>query len=153
MDEPLGTFSQEHCVILGCPVRDERLPCSIPLPRQSQLGIYEGLHYRPTSEWQEIFLCLRDARSFVCSPRNIHLQVEQRPPHLPVPPLWMIECECGHKNCGKPHTIYTAREKDWPAIVRLILERDPSVRCDGHDLVWREDLMRGTEIAHDPPLR
>jgi hypothetical protein len=48
--------------------------------------------------------------------------------------------------------MYAAREREWATIVRLIAVRDPKVACDGHDLVWREDLISGIEIAHNSPM-
>ena len=153
MGDPLGTWSHEFVVRLGCPNREGEQKCSIPLPRQSLLGIYEGLKYRPTGEWPETFLCVRHARVFVCSIDSVDLDLEMRGLDELVSPMWRIECQCAHENCGRLHTIYTGRMPDWPSIVRRILKTNPSVPCSDHDLVWREDLMRATEIAHDSPMR
>jgi hypothetical protein len=153
MGDPISSFSHEHSVILGCPHLEGAQPCYIPLPLQSPLGKYEGLRYQPMGEWPLVFLCLWHARVYECRPDSIHLETDMRLPGQPVSPLWRIECDCAHENCGKLHTIYTAREKDWPTIVRLILKRNPIVPCGDHDLVWREDLMRGTEYPHIPPVR
>ena len=152
MNEPLGTISYEHSVILGCPV-GEKMPCNIPLPRQSHLGKYEGPDYRPSHGWRETFLCLRHARVFVCSPQNIHLEMQQRAPRQPVSSLWQIESVCAHENCGKPQTIYTAKMPDWSSIANRILKTNPKILCGDHDFVWREDLIHGTEFAHDSPTR
>jgi hypothetical protein len=147
-DEPLVDVSDEHSVVLPCPVHDYESLCSIPLPRRSHLGIYEGPSYQPTGDWHETFVCLRHARAFVCSPRKIHLQLQVRDPGRPVSPLWQIEAVCAHDNCGRPHTIYTAGMPDWHSIASRILKTRPKMPCGDHDFVWREDSMRATEIAH-----
>jgi hypothetical protein len=153
MNEPIATWSHEFSVVLGCPHPEDKSPCYIPLPRQSLLGTFEGQHCLPKGEWPATFLCLRHGRAFVCFPDSIHLEIDIRLPGQPVSSLWRIECECAHENCGKLHSIYTAGEKDWPTIVRRILRRNPLVPCCDHKLLWREDLMRGTEYPHSPPVR
>jgi len=148
MGDPIGLSSFEHCVILACRHRDGESPCNIPLPRQSPLGIYEGQHYRTTGEWPATFLCLRHGLSFACSPHNIRLEVEMMGLNHSVPQLWRIECECAHENCGKPHSIYTARAPDWTTIVARILKTNPIVPCGDHSVFWQKDLMHGIEFAH-----
>lgn len=148
MDDPIFTSSFEFVVVLGCQALDGNQPCSIPLPRQSPLGIYEGQHYQPAYEWRGAFLCLRHGRLFSHSPDSIRLENEMRPPHKPVSPMWKIECACGHEDCGALHTIYTARMPGWAEIVSRILKTPPIVPCGYHDLVWREDLMQGVEFMH-----
>ena len=148
MDEPIATWSHEFSVVLGCPHPEGQPPCYIPLPRQSPLGIYEGLLYRPMGEWPLTFLCLPHGRVYECWPDSIHLEVDMRLPGQPVSPLWKIECECAHDNCGRIHTLYTGQITDWPSIVRQILGTNPRVPCGDHALLCREDLMRPTEIAH-----
>ena len=91
MDDPLGTWSQEFVVVLGCPVLVGQPACNIPLPRQSHLGKYEGLRYRPSYGWRETFLCLRHGRAFVCSPDSIHLEVENAAPKSTRPPD-VVDC-------------------------------------------------------------
>jgi hypothetical protein len=76
-----------------------------------------------------------------------------RGPYQPVSPLWQIECACGHEGCEARHTIYTGRMPTWPSIVRRILKTNPKAQCGDHDLLWREDLLSGTEFAHKTPMR
>src|SRR5271156_2812543 len=111
MNEPLGTFSDEHSVILPCPVSEGEIRCSIPLPRQSHLGTYEGLDYRPPVDWQASFLCLRHGRAYVCSTRDIHLEIQARDPDQPVSSLWQVEAFCGR--CKAVHSAYTGKMPDW----------------------------------------
>jgi hypothetical protein len=144
----------DYAVWLDCFDRgepDEK--CNIFLPHQSPLGIFEDQQRQPTGEWPAVFLCLGHGQSCVRPADSIRLDVEVLAPHQPMPPFWRIECECGHENCGKRHTIYTARMLDWPSIARRILKTNPSVPCDSHDLVWREELMWGTSFAHESPMR
>ena len=48
-------------------------PCghSILLPRQSPLGIFQGLESHPTGEWPAIFLCSFCGQFFVCSHEDV----------------------------------------------------------------------------------
>ena|ERR1035437_10023036 len=151
----VNEFSTLYSVVLDCGVPGEEYLCHIPLPRQSPLGIFEGQHSLSIGDWPATFLCLRHARSFLCSADSVRLETEVRGRDRPVPSLWKIECECAHENCGRLHTIYTARIPDWPTIVTRTLKTNPKpkVPCAGHDLVWREDLMLGEEFAHNSPLR
>lgn len=153
MDIPIASASFEHCMILGCPHRPEEAPCNIPLPRQSPLGIYDGLRYQPMGEWPLTLLCLRHGRPYVCWPDSIHLEYDMRLPGQPVSPLWKIECKCAHEGCGKLHALYTGRMPNWFEKAQWILKTLPKVPCGEHALLWWEDLMRSTEIAHDPPMR
>ncbi len=127
--------------------------CQIPLPRRSPLGIFEGQYSLSMGDWPATLLCLRHGRSFSHWADSVRLETEVRVRNRPVPSLWKIECECAHENCGKPHAIYTARAPDWATILARILGTKPTVPCGDHSLVWREDLMHGTEFAHNPPLR
>jgi hypothetical protein len=68
-------------------------------------------------------------------------------------PLWQIVSECGHEDCGRPHTTYADKAQDWATLVKLILIATPSIRCGDHSLVWRGDLMRGVEFAHNSLMR
>jgi len=147
MNEPLITFSHEHSVILPCSVPEGEMQCSIPLPHQSHLGTYEGQDYRPTHDWQASFLCLRHGRVYVCSPHSIHLELQVRGPGQPVSPLWQVDALCGHERCGAIHTLYTAKMPDWPSIVQRILRIEPKLSCSGHDFVWREELISGSQVA------
>jgi hypothetical protein len=149
----VSEFPRVYSVNLDCNAPGQEYLCHIPLPRRSPLGIFEGQHNLSIGDWPATFLCLLHARSFFRLADSVRHETEVRVRNRPVPSLWRIECECAHENCGRPHTIYTARAPDWNTIVRLILERDPTVSCGAHSLVWREDLMHGTEFAHDPPLR
>src|SRR5580704_8813756 len=100
MNEPVITFSHEFSVVLACPHRDNEV-CDIPLPRQSQLGMYGGRDYQPTGDWQEMFLCLRHGQAFACSAREVRLEIQVRAPHQPVSSLWQIDAECAREGCGK----------------------------------------------------
>jgi len=151
--DPIATFSHEHSVILPCLVPAGEEPCSIPLPLQSHLGTYEGLEYLPTNDWRETFLCLRHGRAFVCSPQNIHLAIQLRDPGQPVSSLWQVDAICAHERCGAVSTLYTAKMPDWHLIVQRILITSPKLSCSGHDFEWREDLITGSEIAHNSPVR
>jgi hypothetical protein len=150
-DELLFTASHEHSVVLGCPVHDYEQFCDIPLPRQSHLGTYEGLEYRPTNDWRETFLCLRHGRAFVCSPRKIQLTLQARGLDECVSSLWQIDAVCA-KCGGGVNTFYTAKMPNWTSIVQRVLKTNPKFLCGDHDFEWREDLMSGSEIAHGSPM-
>jgi hypothetical protein len=147
-DEAIGTMSDEFSVVLDCSRGERLVPCNIPLPRQSHLGKYEGLDYRPTYNWREIFLCTRHGRVYERSPRNIQLVLQARGLHQHVSPLWQLDCECGQEGCGKRRTIYTGGESEMASIVRVIMQAKPELTCDDHLFVWRQNLIRGVEIAH-----
>ena len=148
MGEILASASFEHCVILGCPVRENESPCNIPLPRQSHLGIYEGQDYRPTHDWREAFLCLRHGHVYACSPANIRLETDMRGPGQSVSPLWQVDALCGHERCGAVHTLYTGRMPDWHSIVSRIVQLDPELPCHDHVFVWRKELITGNLMTH-----
>jgi hypothetical protein len=150
--DPLGEFSFTHSMILGC--SDQVVQsCSIPLPQQSPLGIYEHLHFLSMGEWPLVFLCLRHMRLSVRFPDNIHLVQEMKPLGQRTSPLWKIECQCARENCGEIHTFYTGGMPDWPSIRQRLLKTTPKVVCGDHDLLWREELMHCTEYPHDSPMR
>jgi hypothetical protein len=137
-----------YSVILDCGSPNR---CSIPLPRQNQEQTSERRWRVPAGASPGTFLCLRHGRTYVRSEQHVHPVPEIRPQGSPVPQLWVIDAVCAHENCGRQHTIYTAREDDWSHIVRLILEPTPIVvPCGDHNLIWRRDLMQGTEIAYEP---
>lgn len=150
MSNPM--FTHVYCIKTGCPAVDDQY-CYIPLPLQSPLGIYADQQYQPTGEWPATFLCLRHGRVSVDWPDSIHLETEPRFPGQPVPPLWRIECECAHQNCGRTHSIYTARAPDPETILKAISRRNPTIPCDDHILVWRDDLMSLNEFAYESPMR
>jgi hypothetical protein len=152
MGEAIGLFSHVHCVELNCPDGDNQY-CYIPLPLQSPLGIYAGQQYQRMGEWPATFLCLRHGRASVYWPDSIRLEIEPRVAGEPVPPLWQRECKCAQENCGTLHTIYTARAPRWETILRAIAIKNPVVTCGDHALVWSNDLMGGTEFAHNAPMR
>ena len=141
----MATFTHVFGVKTGCPIGDDQY-CLIPLPLQSPLGIYAGLQYQSTGAWPVTFLCLLHGRVSVDWPDSIRLEIEQRVPGQPVPQLWQIECECDHENCGKLHTIYTARAPDRETVLKRIARWNPVVVCGDHNLIWREDLIRLTEF-------
>jgi hypothetical protein len=151
MNDPLFTYSHEYSMRLECSDLDKE-KCNIPLPPQSPLGIFSGQQHLPMGDWPANFLCLRHMHMSARYPNNVHLEIEMRAPFEPVPPLWRIECECGHENCGKRQTIYTSRMPDWPSISERIVRKSPKLGCDGHEFVWRKDLMRGFEFARDSPV-
>jgi hypothetical protein len=146
-------FTMVSAVMLDCPRGDPADPCRIPLPYQNLVGMCDGPRELPLGTWPAVFFCMKHAHTCVRSPRNIELEEEIEVPDEPMPSLWRIECECAHENCGKRHAVYTSRAPDWETIERVILLRNPSVACDGHELVWSKELMRGTEIAHDSFVR
>jgi hypothetical protein len=148
MGEPMWTHV--HCVKMDCPAGDDQY-CYIPLPHQSPLGIIADRQYQPIGEWPATFLCLRHGRVFIYWPYSILHEIEPRVPGEPVPPLWQIECECAHENCGKLHTIYTARAPDRETVLKAIARRNPTIVCGDHNLIWREDLMRLTEFPYESP--
>lgn len=89
-----------------------RCPCGHPivLPRQGPLGIYEGLHYRPTEGvWPVRFLCINCGQ---VTPALTGIFERIHPSKLPAQnlprnlSLWKIDCECAHSNCGSQRTIY-----------------------------------------------
>lgn len=148
MEDAIASYSLEQCVMLPCPQGAGTQPCYIPLPRQSPLGRYDGLDYQPTGEWPTIFLCLRHALAYECSPASVHLETDMRLPNQSVSPLWKIDCECDHENCGRRHTIYTGHVSDWLSILLRIMDTNPKIPCGDHLLMWREDSIRATEFAH-----
>jgi hypothetical protein len=140
-----------HCVLLNCPEGDNQY-CNIPLPHQSPLGIYEGLQYRPMGEWPATFLCLRHGRVSAYLPDSVHYEIEPIVPGQPLPPMWKIECACAHENRGRLHTIYTGRIPSAAELLRRVMRIKPEMACGDHLLIWREDLMRVTELAHESPM-
>lgn len=144
----MGAFTTVHCIRTTCPDGDNQF-CYIPLPLQSPLGRYEDQQYRPTGEWPATFLCLRHGQLSVDSPASIHPEIEPRVQGQPVPPMWMIEAECAHENCGKLHTIYTARAPDRETVLKQIGRLNPAIPCRNHNLVWREDLLKMTEFPFE----
>lgn len=147
-------FAKVCAIILDCPLSNlSASPCQIPLPLQTRAGRCDDLQSLPIETWPAICLCLKHGRAFARWPRNVRLADEILAPGQPVPSLWKIECVCDHENCGRRHTIYASREKDQTGLAKAIEREDPKVTCDGHYLVWRPDLMKVTEIAHNPPMR
>jgi hypothetical protein len=139
----------EFFVVLDCADRPDD-PCRTFLPRESLLGDVVGQEYQPKGEWPATFLCIRHGRASVRLAADVRWGVEAQDPRLPIPPLWRIECVCGHENCGREHVIYVYKQSDWGSISRGILLWNPEIPCGSHKLVWREDVMRGEEISHDP---
>ena len=144
MGEPVGSFTVVHCVKMNCPAADDQY-CYVPLPIQSPLGIYAGQQYQPMGEWPATFLCLRHGRVSAYWPDSIHQEIEPMVPGQPVPQMWRIECECAHENCGKLHTIYTARAPDRETIWKAVAQKNPAIVCGDHVLPWRKELSRLTE--------
>jgi hypothetical protein len=151
MGELMGHFSSIHCVKMNCPAGDNQF-CNIPLPLQSPIGIYADRQYQPIGEWPVTCLCLRHGLVSAYWLDSIHHEIEMMALGQPVPQMWQIECECAHENCGKLHTIYTARAPDWETILRAIARWNPNVPCGDHILIWRKELMRGTEFAYNSPV-
>lgn len=148
MGTPIGLMTHVFRVRLNCPEKNNDL-CSIPLPLESPLGIYDGQQYRATGEWPAIFLCLLHGRAFAYQPDSIHLETEARGLGQLVPQMWKIECECAHENCGMIHTIYTARAPDRERVLKSIARWNPAIPCGDHHLVWRDELIRLTDFAFD----
>lgn len=147
-----AAFTHVHCVKTNCPERDDQL-CYIPLPHQSPLGIFANRQYQPIGEWPATFLCLRHGQVSVHWPDSIRYEIEPRVPGQPVPQMWQIEIECAHENCGRLHTIYTARAPDRRTILRSIARWNPTIPCGDHKLIFGENLIRLTEFAHESPMR
>lgn len=145
----MGAFTTVHCVRFNCPAGDNQY-CYIPLPLRSPIGIYEGQIYQPTGDWPATFLCLRHGQVSVDLPDSVRLEVEPRVPGQPVPQMWRIEAECAHENCGRLHTIYTARAPDRETILRAIARWNPTIVCGDHNLIWRDDLMQLTRFEFGP---
>src|ERR1700733_14466019 len=142
--------ASDYAVSLDCFDRGTPgVPCSVFLPLRSRLGTFEHQQRQPTDEWPATFLCLRHGRSLIRSVDDIHLNAEMLDPHQPAFPAWRIECECGHRNCGRLHTIYIGRMPDWPTIVLRILRTNPCIVCGSHDLIWQKVLMHGFPTTHD----
>jgi len=86
-----------------------RCPCgtSIPLPRQSLLGIFARQQRQPTDEWPIDFLCLACGRLFSQSDKQLlpggpYLHETQ----LPKTCLWKIDFLCDQDNCESLQRIY-----------------------------------------------
>jgi hypothetical protein len=137
----------EHFVNLDCSM-SRGGKCSVVLPLQSPLGTVAGLSYLREDTWPAVFLCLRHGRACICS--DEHRDQRIRTTSLSLLPLWQIVCECGHEGCGRSHTSYTDKARDWATLAKLILVAPPSIRCGDHVLIWREELMRGTAYPHGP---
>lgn len=130
------TFSFEFVLQGDC--ADER----IVLPRQSPLGIAEGLDYQPMGMWPVIFVCTQHGSVFLRYPEEVAL--ESVPDQLPRGNrLWQIECQCAHDNCVRMFDIYTTGflSADSAEIVSRILRANPKIACNGHDLVLKEQRM------------
>lgn len=139
----LASFHTAWVVHTRCPGWETDAPkCSIPLPHQSPLGIYEDQKYRPTGTWPATFLCLRHGISGLHSAQDIRLDTLLSPPGEGLPTSWEIEVSCAHENCGKVHTIYTARMPSFPELADRLMRITPAIHCDGHDLIWRRDLIQ-----------
>lgn len=134
-------------VYTPCPVREGHDPeCSIPLPLETPLGRYEGQQYQPTGIWPATFLCLRHGTSGLYSSQDVHLNIEPVSPEGDLPVFWTIEATCDHENCGRMHTIYTARMPSFPELIDRLVRTTPAIPCDGHPLVWSADRIQAASI-------
>ncbi len=133
----------EYAVPLECGKLDDQ--CCIFLPHRSLLGTYEYPQHPSTGTWNVMFLCLRHGLLFPRGDRDVHPEIYQMPGTAPIPPFWELEAQCAHENCGILHTIYTAGLEDFEKLKIRVLQINPIVLCEGHDLVWNKELIQGTQ--------
>ena len=116
------------------------------LPRQSPLGMYEDLDYRPTVEWPATFLCIGCGRLSVHSQRRFgQVQaMDQNPPA----DLWKIVLRCDQENCERTRTIYTtggpsAAEAD---VKNIVFRRLSTIQGGaGHSFAVSDKTLKGME--------
>ena len=110
----------------------------IVLPRQSLLGIFEGLNYQPTGVWPITLLCFLHGHVFERSagtaqfgpvPATVHTTQSM--------PLWLIECRCAQGNCGKTMRLfgYGDGSETEDRIRQLLLKANPSQPCYDHQFL------------------
>jgi hypothetical protein len=143
----MNSLLVDFAVNLGCSDSGEpSRACCIFLPHQSPLGIYEHPQRQPTGMWHASFLCIRHGQVFSRSAEDVRVEIGLQGQHRRVPPFWRIECGCGHENCGTHHTIYTAGISSFPELVNRVLEKNPIVPCDSHNLLLKKELIHAKQF-------
>jgi hypothetical protein len=114
----------------------------IVLPRQSPLGIYEGQRYLPTDKWPITFVCIRDGQVRVLWVEEFHPE-ELMDLGQQSEVLWEIVCECGHRDCVRPHTIYTTCLPNVPKqdVANALYRANLTIACGSHDFQKVRKLM------------
>jgi hypothetical protein len=141
----------DYSVILECETPEK--PCRIFLPHRIPEGKFSSPHYQPKNGWPVMFLCLQHGRLSVRQGSDVQQDICRPDPREPVPPLWRIESQCGHENCGKRHEIYLTEQPDEKSIWHAISIWQPQIPCGSHFLHWQEDLIDYERIASDSPMR
>lgn len=140
------TFSFSYEFVVQGDREDEQ----IVLPRQSPLGIAEGLDYQPMGIWPVIFVCTQHGNAFLRSAQDVVLEEVLMPDQVSRDSrLWQIECRCAHENCGRMLAIYTtgSTSADASKIVSRVLKTSPKIGCAGHDLVLIEQQMIASRLG------
>jgi hypothetical protein len=137
----LDVMEHQSIFTFHCPLCD----WSIPLPRQSPLGTYEGHEYRPSGSWPITFLCVARQQVSECSSELIQSEDSQPHPESETPAaLWQIVGECSQEGCQGRSAVYTwyFSHARTDAVVSLALKLNPRIRCSGsHDLKWDAERM------------
>ena len=122
---------------------------SIALPRQSPLGIYEHLSYRPTSAWPATCLCINCGRLFDnLEPDARFAQLELPDQGLPLPDLWQFEFECDRQSCERLRDIYTTYEAGAPEaeVKNAVFRNISTIRCSaGHEFAVNDATLKRME--------
>jgi hypothetical protein len=113
-------------------------PEQIVLPRQSRLGIFDGLDSQPMGVWPIALLCLEHAIMFERSADTVQYGPVAGPGRRTKPtPTWTIDCECAQGNCARKKTVYAfGDEPQTENQIRLcLLKAKPVFQCQGHELL------------------
>lgn len=84
---------------------------SIVLPRQSPLGIFQGLESQSTDEWPATFLCPACGQVFSCSFEKIDDAAQMTIPNSQIPDLLRVLYVCGQGNFEARKVAYTTCPK------------------------------------------
>lgn len=134
-------------VELDCGDQTVRGHCRIFLPPQSPLGTYKDPQGQPSGMWPASFLCLRHGHLSIRNSNSVRLDIGDSP----IPNFFRIEAECGLESCAKLHTLFAAGAPDSKDVIGRILSDRPAIACNGHDLIWKDNLVVVLQIYPDTP--
>jgi len=130
-----------------CPV----CGASIALPRQSQLGEYEGQQYRPKGVWPINFVCTQRGQTCEVEFDAVHLGIlTPTVPYLRKMGLWLIVGGCAHEDCTNQCTIFVWHEADQSAenVVSAILNAKPMIACTWtHSVEFQAEKMTAEKLG------
>jgi hypothetical protein len=144
----MTSFVNAFAVRLDCADYPGGENCRIFLPLQSPLGTYEGLEFHPIGSWSVTFLCLRHGRPSLRGDGDVVLDACSPP----LPDFYAVDAVCGQENCGKRHSFFSAGMPSGEAVRDLLLRRKPTIGCNGHDLLWKDNQIEVTQLSPSPHL-